>query len=70
MMPIERPHSPDGRLQPSDPNLRGAGSVFSGNLVQEEVFVRGMYPAGVENVTVTDNMFESINGPGILVEAG
>ncbi len=55
-------------VTPSDPKLRGAGSVISGNLVQEEVFVRGIYPAGVENVTVTDNMIETTNGPGILVE--
>jgi uncharacterized protein (TIGR03437 family) len=55
-------------VTPSDPKLRGSGSVISGNLVQEEVFVRGIYPAGVENVTVTDNMIEFTNGPGILVE--
>jgi len=55
-------------VTPSDPNLRGAGSVIRGNLVQEEVFVRGIYPAGVENVTITDNMTEATNGPGILVE--
>lgn len=55
-------------VTPSDPALRGSGSVISGNLVQEEVFVRGIYTPGVENVTVTDNMTESTNGPGILVE--
>lgn len=55
-------------VTPSDPQLRGAGTVISGNLVQEEVFVRGIYPAGVQNVTVTDNMTEMTNGPGILVE--
>ncbi len=55
-------------VTPSDPSLRGSGTVISGNLVQEEVFVRGIYPAGVENVTVSDNMTEATNGPGILVE--
>ena len=55
-------------ITPSDPALRGSGSMISGNLVQEEVFVRGIYTPGVENVTVSDNMTESTNGPGILVE--
>ena len=55
-------------VTPSDPNLRGAGSVIRGNLVQQEVFVRGIYTPGVENVTVTDNMTQATNGPGILVE--
>jgi uncharacterized protein (TIGR03437 family) len=55
-------------VTPSDPTLRGSGSVIRGNLVQEEVFVRGIYTPGVENVTITDNMTESTNGPGILVE--
>ncbi len=55
-------------VTPSDPSLRGAGSVIRGNLVQEEVFVRGIYTPGVENVTVSDNMTEATNGPGILVE--
>ena len=55
-------------MTPTDPALRGGGTVFSGNLVQEENFVRGIYPAGVKNVTVTDNLTESTNGPGILIE--
>ena len=59
---------PNFGVTPSDPNLRGSGTIISGNLVREENFVRGIYPAGVKNVTVTDNMTESTNGPGILVE--
>jgi uncharacterized protein (TIGR03437 family) len=55
-------------VTPADPSLRGGGSVISGNLVQEEVFCRGIYPAGVKNVTVTDNMTEATNQAGILVE--
>jgi uncharacterized protein (TIGR03437 family) len=55
-------------VTPADPSLRGGGSVISGNLVQEEVFCRGIYPAGVKNVTVTDNMTEATNQSGILVE--
>ena len=59
---------PNFGVTPTDPNLRGSGTVISGNLVREENFVRGIYPAGVKNVTVTDNMIELTNGPGILIE--
>lgn len=52
----------------SDPNLRGSGTVISGNLVQEEVFARGIYATGVANVTITDNMTEATNQSGILLE--
>jgi uncharacterized protein (TIGR03437 family) len=52
----------------SDPNLRGSGTVIRGNLVQEEVFARGIYPTGVANVTITDNMVHATNQSGILVE--
>ncbi len=55
-------------VTPADPSLRGGGSVISGNLVQEEVFCRGIYPAGVKNVTVTGNMTAATNQSGILVE--
>jgi len=59
---------PNFGVTPSDPKLRGSGTVISGNLVQEEVFARGIYPAGVANVTVTDNMTETTAEAGILVE--
>lgn len=52
----------------SDPNLRGGGTVISGNLVEEEVFARGIYPAGVSNVTIADNLVRATNQPGILLE--
>jgi uncharacterized protein (TIGR03437 family) len=52
----------------TDPNLRGGGTVISGNLVQGEVFARGIYPAGVSNVIITDNMVTATNQSGILVE--
>jgi uncharacterized protein (TIGR03437 family) len=55
-------------VTPADASLRGGGSVISGNLVSEEVFGRGIYPAGVENVTVTDNLTQMTNQSGILVE--
>jgi len=52
----------------SDPALRGSGTVISGNLVKQETFARGIYPAGVSNVTITDNLVESTNQSNILVE--
>jgi uncharacterized protein (TIGR03437 family) len=55
-------------VTPNDPNLRGSGTVISGNLAQEIVFGRGIYPAGVANVTITDNMIEATNRTGIIVE--
>jgi uncharacterized protein (TIGR03437 family) len=55
-------------VTPDDPNLRGSGTVISGNLSQEIVFGRGIYPAGVANVSVHDNMTEATNRSGIVVE--
>ncbi len=52
----------------SDPNLRGSGTIIRGNLVREEVFARGIYPTGVSNVTITDNLIHATNQSGILVE--
>ncbi len=51
-----------------DPNLRGSGTAIRGNLVYQQTFGRGVYPAGVANVTVSDNMIEATGGGGILVE--
>ncbi len=55
-------------VTPDDPNLRGSGTVISGNLTQEIVFGRGIYPAGVSNVTIHDNVTEATNRSGIVVE--
>jgi uncharacterized protein (TIGR03437 family) len=52
----------------NDPALRGSGTVISGNLVYQQTFGRGVYPAGVANVTVSNNMIEATDGGGILVE--
>jgi uncharacterized protein (TIGR03437 family) len=52
---------------PSDPAFRGGNSVIRGNLVQEEVFDRGIYIPGVKNVTVTDNLISSTNNGGIVI---
>jgi len=59
---------PNFGVTPTDPNLRGGGTIISNNLVVEENFVRGIYPAGVKNVIVANNMIEFTNGPGILIE--
>jgi uncharacterized protein (TIGR03437 family) len=55
-------------VTPHDPNLRGSGTVISGNVTQEIAFGRGIYPAGVANVTITDNMIEATNRTGIIIE--
>jgi len=55
-------------VTPHDPNLRGSGTVISGNLTQEIVFGRGIYPAGVANVSITGNTIEKTNRSGIVVE--
>jgi len=55
-------------VTPTDPGLRGGGTVIRGNLIEEEVFARGIYPAGVSNVTITDNLVHATNQSGILVE--
>src|ERR1035441_5091719 len=52
----------------NDPNLSGSGTLISGNLVYQQTFGRGIYPAGVANVTVSNNMLEATDGGGILVE--
>jgi hypothetical protein len=52
----------------NDPDLRGSGTLISGNLVDQQTFGRGVYPAGVANVTISNNMLEATDGGGILVE--
>jgi uncharacterized protein (TIGR03437 family) len=51
-----------------DANLRGSGTLISGNLVAQQTFGRGIYPAGVANITISNNMLEATDGGGILVE--
>lgn len=60
--------APNFGVTPTDPNLRGNGTVISGNLVQQQTFGRGIYPAGVSNITITNNLIEATNESGILVE--
>jgi uncharacterized protein (TIGR03437 family) len=58
----------NGGVTPTDPNLRGNGTVITGNLVEQQTFGRGIYPAGVANITIANNMIEATNEGGILVE--
>jgi hypothetical protein len=51
-----------------NPDLRGGGTVITGNLTHDITFGRGIYPAGVANITVENNMTESTNRSGIVVE--
>ncbi len=55
-------------VTPHDPTLRGSGTVYSNNLVQEEVFARGFLLGGVENVSFNNNMTVYTNQSGILLE--
>jgi uncharacterized protein (TIGR03437 family) len=59
---------PNFGVMPHDPSLRGSPTLINGNLTQEIVFGRGIYPAGEENVTITDNLVEMTNRCGIVVE--
>ena len=52
----------------NNPDLRGSGTLISDNLVYQQTFGRGVYPAGVANVTVSNNMLEATDGGGVLVE--
>lgn len=51
-----------------NPDLRGGGTAITGNLARDITFGRGIYPAGVANVTVENNMTEATSRTGIVVE--
>lgn len=46
----------------------GAGSVIAYNTVQEGVFSRGVWLAGVQNVSVHDNYIERTSSNGIFIQ--
>ena len=52
----------------SDPVKRGAGSVISNNTVQDGVFARGIWLAGVQNVSVHDNYIQRTSSNGIFIQ--
>ncbi len=52
----------------NDPTKRGAGSVIAWNTVQEGVFARGVWLAGVANVSVHDNYIQRTSSNGIFIQ--
>ena len=52
----------------TDPTKQGAGSVMAYNTVQEGVFSRGVWLAGVTNVSVHDNYIQRTSSNGIFIQ--
>jgi uncharacterized protein (TIGR03437 family) len=52
-----------------DPAQHGGGSVMVNNLVQDGVYSRGIWLAGVTNVSVHDNFVQRTSKTGIFVQA-
>ncbi len=52
----------------NDPAKRGSGSVIAYNTVQEGVFARGVWLAGVQNVSVHDNYIQRTSSNGIFIQ--
>ena len=51
-----------------DPTKLGSGSLITYNTVQEGVFSRGIWLAGVENVSVHDNFIQRTSSNGIFIQ--
>ena len=52
----------------TDPEKLGSGSIIAYNTVQEGVFARGVWLAGVNNVSVHDNFIQRTSSNGIFVQ--
>lgn len=52
----------------TDPAKLGSGSIIADNTVQEGVFSRGVWLAGVQNVAVHDNFIQRTSSNGIFVQ--
>src|SRR5260221_1033366 len=52
----------------ADPAQHGGGSVIGNNLVQEGIFSRGIWLAGVNNISVHDNFVQRTSKTGIFVQ--
>ncbi len=52
----------------TDPTKLGGGSIIADNTVQEGVFSRGVWLAGVENASVHDNFIQRTSSNGIFVQ--
>ena len=51
----------------NDPSKLGSGSVIAFNTVQEGVFARGVWLAGVQNASVHDNYIQRTSSNGIFI---
>jgi uncharacterized protein (TIGR03437 family) len=51
-----------------DPSKLGSGSVIAYNTVQEGIFSRGIWLAGVEGVSVHDNYIQRASSNGIFIQ--
>jgi uncharacterized protein (TIGR03437 family) len=52
----------------TDPVKLGSGSVIANNTVQDGVFARGVWLAGVQNVSVHDNYIQRTSSNGIFIQ--
>ncbi len=52
----------------SDPSKLGSGSVIAYNTVQDGVFARGVWLAGVQSVSVHDNYIQRSSSNGIFIQ--
>jgi uncharacterized protein (TIGR03437 family) len=52
----------------TDPTRLGSGSIIAYNEVQEGVFSRGVWLAGVQNVAVHDNFIQRTSSNGIFIQ--
>jgi uncharacterized protein (TIGR03437 family) len=52
----------------TDPTELGSGSVIAYNTVEEGVFSRGVWLAGVQNVSVHDNFIQRTSSNGIFIQ--
>ena len=60
--------TPNAGVTDSDPAKRGSGSIIAYNTIQEGVFSRGVWLAGVNNVAVHDNFIQRTSSDGIFVQ--
>jgi uncharacterized protein (TIGR03437 family) len=52
----------------NDPLKKGSGSVIANNTVQDGVFARAVWLAGVQNVSVHDNYIQRTSSNGIFIQ--
>lgn len=52
----------------TDPTKLGSGSVIAYNTIQEGLFSRGVWLAGVQNVSVHDNYIQRTSSNGIFIQ--